>query len=72
MCIRDRSYIAPGFASMFMKDVIGIITKIDLAEDESLINRAEKILKEAGVSTIFKVNTLSGEGMKELMSYIEG
>ncbi|GAA0687216.1 MULTISPECIES: EutP/PduV family microcompartment system protein [Clostridium] len=71
-CTNEESYIAPGFASMFMKDVIGIITKIDLAEDESLINRAEKILKEAGVSTIFKVNTLSGEGMKELMSYIEG
>ena len=70
-CTNEESYIAPGFASMFMKDVIGIITKIDLAEDESLIKRAEKRLKEAGVSNIFKVDTLSGYGIGELVSYIE-
>ena len=70
-CTNEESYIAPGFASMFMKDVIGIITKIDLAEDESLIKRAEKRLNEAGVSNIFKVNTLSGDGIEELVNYIE-
>lgn len=70
-CTKEESYIAPGFASMFMKDVIGIITKIDLAEDESLIKRAEKRLKEAGVSNIFKVDTLSGYGIEELVNYIE-
>lgn len=70
-CTNEESYIAPGFASMFMKDVIGIITKINLAEDESFIKRAEKRLKEAGVSNIFKVDTLSGYGIGELVSYIE-
>lgn len=70
-CTNEESYLAPGFASMFAKDVIGIVTKIDLAKDESLINRAEARLREAGVSNIFKVDTLSGNGIKELITYIE-
>lgn len=67
----EESYIPPGFASMFMKDVIGIITKIDLINDKDQIERAEEILKGAGVSQVFKVNTLDGTGIKELMDYME-
>lgn len=70
-CTNEESYIPPGFSTMFMKDVIGIITKIDLVKDEDSIKRAEETLRGAGVSRIFKVNTLSGVGIKELMEYIE-
>lgn len=69
-CTNEESYIPPGFGSMFMKDVIGIITKVDLAENDFAIEKAEEILKEAGVSKIFKVNTLSGEGIEELALYV--
>lgn len=69
-CTNEESYIPPGFASMFMKEVIGIITKIDLAESDLDIKRAEEVLEQAGAVKIFKVNTLLGTGVKELVEYI--
>lgn len=69
-CTNEESYIPPGFASMFMKEVIGIITKVDLAESNLDIERAEERLNMAGVTKIFKVNTLVGTGVKELIEYI--
>lgn len=69
-CTEEESYIPPGFSSMFMKDVIGIITKIDLAKSEADIKRGEEKLESAGVSKIFKVNTLDGTGIDELAEYI--
>lgn len=69
-CTNEESYIPPGFASMFMKEVIGIITKIDLAQSDLDIKKAEEVLEQAGVVKIFKVNTLLGTGVKELVDYI--
>lgn len=69
-CTNEESYIPPGFASMFMKEVIGIITKVDLAESGLDIERAEERLNMAGITKIFKVNTLLGTGVKELIEYI--
>ncbi|MEG0133483.1 MAG: EutP/PduV family microcompartment system protein [Clostridium sp.] len=69
-CTSEESYIAPGFASMFSKDTIGIITKIDMALNSDEIQRARERLQEAGVSTIFEVNTLDGTGIAELDKYL--
>lgn len=69
-CTNEESYIPPGFSSMFMKEVIGIITKVDLAESDLDIERAVERLNMAGVTKIFKVNTLLGTGVKELIEYI--
>ncbi len=71
-CTSSESFIPPGFASMFAKKVIGIITKIDLAKNVDDIDRAKHNLKLAGVSKIFKVDVLSGKGMDELKKYILG
>ncbi len=57
---------------MFAKEVIGIITKIDLAKNSNDIIKCEKILESAGVSRVFKVDTLSGTGIEELKKYILG
>ena len=71
-CTCEESFIPPGFSSMFTKDVIGIITKIDLAKDNDDINRAVKNLESAGVNKIFMVDTLSGKGIDDLKNYIFG
>lgn len=71
-CTCEESFIPPGFASMFTKDVIGIITKIDLAKDDNDIKKAKKNLESAGVSKIFTVDTLSGKGIADLKNYILG
>lgn len=71
-CTGDESFIPPGFASMFTKEVIGIITKIDLAKDNEDIIKAKRNLESAGVSKIFMVDTLSGKGIEALKKYILG
>lgn len=55
-----ESLYPPGFAEAFNKEVIGIITKIDLEEDTST---AEKYLREAGVATIVKVSNTTQQGV---------
>lgn len=69
-CTQEESYIPPGFSSMFSKEVIGIITKIDLAKSMQDIELAEEKLKVAGVTKIFKVNNIDGTGIDELSKYI--
>jgi ethanolamine utilization protein EutP len=66
---QEESFIPPGFACIFSKPVIGIITKIDLAEEQK-IKRAEEKLKEAGVCEIFKVSATDDFGMNALLNYL--
>ena len=69
-CTVDEGYLAPGFASIFCKEVIGIVTKINLAENYEQIRRGEERLKYAGVSKVFKVDTIDGVGVDELAKYL--
>lgn len=69
-CTEEESYLAPGFATMFAKETIGVITKVELAKVKDDIKRAEEILIAAGVGRIFKVDTLAGEGIDELIEYL--
>ncbi|MGG5461097.1 EutP/PduV family microcompartment system protein [Clostridium sp. B9] len=69
-CTSEENYIAPGFASIFCKEVIGIITKVNLAKDKDEIDIAEERLKLAGVSKIFKVDTIDDVGIEELFNYL--
>jgi len=55
---------------MFAKECIGIVTKIDIAQNKDRIKHAKEILNEAGVSRIFEVNTLDGTGIEELIKYL--
>lgn len=66
----DEGYFAPGFASMFCKDVIGIITKTNKVSEDR-IEIAEERIKQAGVSRIFKVDTLDDVGVEELSDYLK-
>ena len=68
-CTQEENYLAPGFASMFNKEVIGIITKITIAK-QSDIDFAIEQLTMAGASKIFKVDTIEDIGIEELRSYL--
>ncbi len=65
---RTFCQIPPGFASMFNRRVVGVITKIDLPEAD--LERARRFLKNAGVKDIFCVSVTQGTGMKELAAAI--
>lgn len=62
-----ESLYPPGFAEAFNKEVIGIVTKIDLESDTSI---AEEYLRRAGVVKIFKVCNLSDEGLESIKALL--
>ncbi len=64
------SMFAPGFASMFGKPSVGIISKKDLANEE-MIEKARIFLRQAGVTESFAVSAITGEGFEQMISYIE-
>ncbi len=66
----ESSMFAPGFALMFFgKPVIGIVTKIDLADDVQL-QRSNQYLKDAGADVCFSVSPVTGQGMAELEKWL--
>lgn len=50
--------------------VVGVVTKIDLAEKSS-IHKAELALLNTGLTEVFKVSPVSGQGLDELKRWIE-
>lgn len=69
-CNNELSIFPPGFGGVFAKPVIGIITKIDLCnEDEDLLT-CERYLREAGAEKIFKVSAMESLGIENLKKYL--
>lgn len=66
---QEENYIAPGFASIFCKDVIGIITKINKSTREEISLAIER-LEIVGVNKIFEVDTVDGIGLDYLFEYL--
>jgi ethanolamine utilization protein EutP len=61
--------LPPGFAGMFARPVVGVITKMDLPGADAA--RAKACLKQAGVKEpIFCVSARTGEGLFELKHYL--
>lgn len=58
----------PGFASLFNKPAIGIITKMDLIDETDDIEFIENQLIMTGASPIFKVGINNDEGIKDLLN----
>ncbi len=67
--VRDN-YIPPAFAGTFAKEIIGIVTKITLADSQEDIKRVEMELRQAGARKIFLVDTVEEIGIEELFHYI--
>ena len=58
----------PCITSMCNRDVIGIVTKI--AADGADADRAERWLRLAGCKTIFHVDSITGEGVSDILEYL--
>ena len=65
----EQSMFAPKFATMFNKPTIGIITKIDTA-DEHQIEHTKEQLRRAGAERIFLTSSYTGEGLDSLDAYL--
>ena len=60
-----------GFSSLFHQEVIGIVTKIDMADKEEQIEKARRQLKAAGAKEIFEISATENEGIDRLQAYLE-
>lgn len=66
----ECSLFPPGFASAFNREVIGIITKMDLKQSDSQEKHIEDVLLKAGSQKIFKVSVKDENSLIELKKYI--
>lgn len=70
-CGDTISMMPPGLAGTFGREVVGIITKMDMDKCEDDIRGIEEQLRSAGVSRIFKVSVYFENGMNEFREYID-
>ena len=66
---QEQSCLRVGLASTFQMDVIGVITKKDIASPEQLA-AAKWLLHLSGTERVFAVSAVTGEGMEELSTYL--
>ncbi len=52
---------------MVSRECIGIVTKCDLADPR----KADEWLRLTGCRKVFHVNSLTGEGVKEIIEYLK-
>ena len=64
-----RQIFSPGFSNMFLKPSIGVITKMDLAQDDDS-EYIENQLRLAGTEKIFRISAKTNEGIPELVEYL--
>ncbi len=61
------SVYSPNMVGLVNREVVGVVTKTDLEDPR----KAEEWLRLAGCEKIFKVNSVSGEGVDELIEYLK-
>lgn len=62
--------LPPGLQNMFQKPLIGVITKTDLIKSEEQLKAAKMNLELAGANPIFQVCSMNGQGISELIEYV--
>lgn len=68
--IEPYSLFSPNITSMANRPVIGIVTEIDLKNANP--DRAERWLRLAGCKKVFRVSSVTGEGIEELKAFLTG
>ena len=58
----------PNIVTLVNRDVIGIITQIDKTNAD--VNYAEARLRLSGCQKIFKISSITGEGIDELIKFL--
>lgn len=67
---QPSTVLPEGFVNLFVRPVVGVITKIDVAKADC--QRAESILKCAGIKPpINRVSVQTGEGIDVFRQYLE-
>lgn len=64
------SCFPPGQAAAFPIPTAGVVTKADIATEEQC-RQAEELLALASADPIFRVSSLRGDGMEELLRFLD-
>lgn len=67
---QERYMFSPGQASSFPLPVAGVITKRELATPKQL-EQAKELLELAGAYPVFAVSSFTGEGIQELLDFLD-
>jgi ethanolamine utilization protein EutP len=62
--------LPPKIALALKAPVYGVVSQID-ETDEAYIKRAELALINTGIKKIFRISSVSGEGLRELQDFLE-
>ncbi|MBO1300747.1 MULTISPECIES: EutP/PduV family microcompartment system protein [unclassified Enterococcus] len=68
----QEQIFSPGFGHIFPKEVIGIMTKVDLVTDEKELARVREQLLAAGATKLFEVSSVEKTGLEDLVQYLGG
>ena len=63
------SLYPPNITCMVNRDVIGIVTKIH--DPKANVSLAELWLRNSGCKTIFHVDSVTGEGVRDILDYLK-
>jgi ethanolamine utilization protein EutP len=69
-CTDEETWFPPQFASIFPKEVIGVVTKADMASSGGDAGRSAGFLRLAGAGRIFTVSAMTGDGLDELTDFL--
>ena len=64
----NYSLYPPNVTPMANREVIGIVTQID--REDGNPDRAERWLRLAGCEKVFRISSITGEGLEELFDYL--
>lgn len=62
---------SPGQAAMYGRPVVGVVTKVDLAPTSGAVTQAKELLELAGAYPVFAISSCTGEGVEDLLKYLE-
>lgn len=67
---QERFMYSPGQASAFPIPVAGVVSKADAATEKQ-VEMARELLELAGADPVFIVSAFTGEGIDELMAFLQ-
>lgn len=62
---------SPRMNTMFNRPIVGVLTKIDKCVGPERLDYLEDLMHQLGAERVFRVNSISGEGVDELRSFLE-
>ncbi|MHB9781203.1 EutP/PduV family microcompartment system protein [Streptococcus sp. 10F2] len=68
---KEEQFFPQGFSNLFTKEMVGLITKMDLIEEGQSMDWAYCQLQEAGCQRIFELSAVDNRGLSDLLEFLQ-